>query len=475
MRSRREQIRAYRFVTRRIVSALLGNEPDGVDVPLRRAGLTTFASVMVGAVALAGFGVYGLVRPGGDTSWRQAGALIVEKDTGTRFVYRAGRLHPVLNYASARLVLGAPQVTVVTVAAASLAGVPRGRPVGIPDAPDALPTVDRLAASPWSVCATRDPHTAGHEPIVTVLVGTRYRGADALADRGLLVSTDDTGTYLVWHGHRLRVPSRTGLSSLGWASHPTLRVAPAFLDALPAGPDVAAPDVPHAGEHGPRIAGRPGTVGAVYRVTAPNGTDQYTVLLADGLAPVSPVTADLLLGSAGRTAPARLSPTGFDRAPRSDTRLEPAGALDRRPQLATVPDEAGPAVCAAYRRGGDSVEVYREAPEPVTDRDPAGPVGGTAPGAPTATAVVVPGGGGALVRAVPAPGVSSGAMFLITDQGVRYGVPGARARAALGYGDVTPVPVPAELVELVPAGPALDPTAADRYTTPGSSAPVPSR
>ncbi len=482
MRSRREQIRAYRFVTRRIVAALLGSDPETSDQPLRRAALTTFASVMIGALVLAGVAIYGLVRPGGDTSWQQPGALIVEQDTGTRYVYSGGRLHPVLNYVSARLWLRRAQVTVVTVSTNSLAGVPRGRPVGIPGAPDTLPDAGRLRGLPWSVCATRDPAGVAHDPMVTVLVGTRAVGASALADDGLLVSAGDAGIALVWHGHRLRIPDRTALASLGWTNHPVLTVAPAFLNALPAGPDLVAPKVEGAGTDGPKVAGRTGTVGDVYQVTAPaGGGSGYLVLLSDGLAPISVVTADLLLGHGERATPRRLSPTGYQATRASHHTVDPAGAPTRRPRLADVADEVGPAVCAVYQGGralsGTAVELYRQAPQRLTDRDPADSSNGTGElGTLRATTVVVAGGGGALVRAAAVPGVPTTSLFLVTDQGIRYPVPDDGALTALGYGDVDPVRIPADLLELLPTGPVLDRAAAGRTATdhqPASGSPSP--
>ncbi len=487
MRSRREQIRAYRFVTRRIVAALLGSDPETSDQPLRRGALTTFASVMVGALVLAGVGIYGLVRPGGDTSWKQPGALIVEQDTGTRYVYSGGRLHPVLNYVSARLWLRRAQVTVVTVSTNSLADVPRGRPVGIPGAPDTLPDAGRLTGLPWSVCATRDPAGVAHDPMVTVLVGTRAAGATALTDDGLLVTAGEAGIALVWHGHRLRIPDRTALASLGWTNHPVLTVAPAFLNALPAGPDLVAPKVDGAGRDGPKVAGHTGTVGDVYQVTAPTGGGSgYLVLLPDGLAPISAVTAGLLLGHGSRSTPQRLSPTDYQAAQASPRTVDPVGAPTRRPRLADVADEVGPAVCAVYRGGRDAthpttaVALYRQAPRRLTDRDPAGSPESTGDlGALRATTVVVPGGGGALVRAAAVPGVPTTSLFLVTDQGVRYPMPDDKALTALGYRDVTPVQIPADLLELLPAGPVLDQAAAgrsapDRQPASGSPSPVPS-
>ena len=76
---------------------------------------------LIAALAVAGFAVLAIVAAGGGaTAWRKPGTLILDKQTGTRYVLAAGQLRPVLNYASARLLLGA-KLTVDSVPTKSLA------------------------------------------------------------------------------------------------------------------------------------------------------------------------------------------------------------------------------------------------------------------------------------------------------------------------------------------------------------------
>ena len=77
----------------------------------------------------------------------------------------------------------------------------------------------------------------------------------------------------------------------------------------------------------------------------------------------------------------------------------------------------------------------------------------------------MPGGHGAVVAEQPAPGASSGTVYVITDTGMKYPVSGAEARAALGYGGVGPVGVPAAVLALFPTGVTLDPAQARRTLT----------
>src|SRR3982751_603642 len=90
----------------RLVSAMMRAEPDEPHTPLRRFVVGMVIGVLLGGLAMAGFAVLGIVNPGGATSWRQAGALVVEKETGARYLFLNGQLRPVLNYASARLIIG---------------------------------------------------------------------------------------------------------------------------------------------------------------------------------------------------------------------------------------------------------------------------------------------------------------------------------------------------------------------------------
>ena len=70
---------------------------------------------------------------------------------------------------------------------------------------------------------------------------------------------------------------------------------------------------------------------------------------------------------------------------------------------------------------------------------------------------------GALVRQLPTPGaIAAGTtVYLVTDEGRKFPVPDSpNVLGALGYPGVTPVPVAAALLDLIPSGPDLDPQAA---------------
>src|SRR5262249_38381227 len=152
--------------------------------------------------------------------------IIVDRDSGARYVYLQGQLHPVLNWTSARLILGEATPAVQTMSTASLRDVPRGRPVGIDGAPDALPDKGSLVGLPWSV-GTAPRSTTSVALAGPVLVGGEPAGGAPLADGEGVLVTDPTGQrFLVWHDHRLKVRDNAVIAALGWAG---IRPAPVAL------------------------------------------------------------------------------------------------------------------------------------------------------------------------------------------------------------------------------------------------------
>jgi type VII secretion protein EccB len=422
---------------RRVVSAVAAHESNPARPPGRRAGVTLLAGALVAALGLAGFAVWGLLQPGGSTRWRSGQAVIVEKESGAKFVYLDGVLHPVANYASALLILGSAKPATISVARRSLAGVARGAPLGIPGAPDALPRRRDLIGGPWSVCGV------GARSVV--LAGSAPRGGTALRSDALLVSTPDGAVHLLWNGRRARVrePS-TVLGMLVWgAPRP---VAAALVNALPVAADIARVPVAGRGQPFPPLAGA--RIGQVFLVDG----RQHAVALAGGLAPVTPFQAALLIGDpatvqrVGQTAPTPLSPGQYAALPRTAFPGSWDGLPTEVPRLvAPVP---GGAVCA----GASGGLIVGSAPPRAAAF--------AAPAAGLADGVSLPPGRGAIVRSRPAPDAPDGVLYLVTDLGVRHHLPSPDVLAVLGYAGVKPVAVPAEIVALLPAGPGLYPQAA---------------
>ncbi|NJP74575.1 type VII secretion protein EccB, partial [Streptomyces sp. C1-2] len=152
MRSKRDQVQAHTFMMGRLTAGMLLADPDAPESPLGRTTRGALIGVVVGALVCGGAVVFGLLKPGGNDSWRGGDTLIVNKDTGARYLYVGGRLRPVRNYASAMLI-GGSDLKTTTVGSASLEGTPVGRPVGITGAPDTVPGGGNLEDSAWEVCS----------------------------------------------------------------------------------------------------------------------------------------------------------------------------------------------------------------------------------------------------------------------------------------------------------------------------------
>lgn len=458
MRTRRDQVQAYRFVLRRIVAALLSSEPESPEQPMRRLGLTLVASTMLAAVILAAVGVYGLVT--NQSAPLEENTLVIERETHARYVYMNGRLHPVLNYASARLVLGAAQPAERTMSRAALEDLVRGPTVGIPGAPDGLPEADALMDLPWRVCSV-PPGGDSPNPTTAVVLGRELTGGSALGDRGLYVAVGRS-EYLLWNDSRLRIAEPVALYGLGLSAVEPVAVGEQLVNAVTSGPDLKV--VLPAGFGEPvdvDVDGQESLVGFIYRAA-----DQHYVMTRDGLVPVGDLTVALRQGAASVRV-RDITGGQASRALASNRPLEPEGFPLTAPQMHPATG-AAPTVCATYRaptEGGalaTTVEVFDSTPAEL------------APGAPdtvrvaqsgrdvvaTVDRVLIAGGQGALLRSVPTADADTAesTTYLVTAQGMKYplGLQSGDARVALGYGDVSPVTLPAALVDLIPTGPTLD-------------------
>ncbi|MEU3458071.1 type VII secretion protein EccB [Micromonospora sp. NPDC006766] len=459
MPSRQDQLHSYQFTVQRAVAALVMRETDPARSPFRRLAGAGLASVLVAVIALGGVALYGLFA-GGGSSWRDPGAVIVEKESGARFVYRENTLHPVLNYASALLIIGADRPKTVLVSRRSIEGVPRGLPLGIPDAPDSLPSSGRLATAAWTVCSVDVTEAGRAEVRSALLIGRDAPGGRSLGEQALLLRHPDGSLHLLWHGRRylLRDPDRV-LAALAATPARATAVAPALLNTVPAGADLAPPSVRHLGEPSDRVDGA--TVGDVYLVRNSGGSRQYAVAERDGLAGITEFQAALLLARTGQGDPKPITLGRFAALPKLSDRAPagPAAPPAAPPRLATAD---GGALCAKVSddAGVPDVRVGVRPPDLTAAPPRAVDQGGLA------DRVMVEPGRGAVVEAVPAPGAAGGAICVVTDLGRRHVLTGPDVLGMLGYAGVHPVRLPASLVSLIPAGSPLDPTAARTVAAP---------
>ncbi|MEU7608262.1 type VII secretion protein EccB [Micromonospora sp. NPDC049204] len=453
MPTRRAQLRAYQFAVRRVTSALLYAEPNA-DQTLSRRVVAVFAGVMVSVLMLAGWAVITVIGLAGP-DWRDPDALIVDRDTGSRYIYHEGLLHPVLNYASARLLLGKASEDVRWVRHKSLANERYGPPLGIKDAPDDVPKPESLIRLPWTICRASDPAGA---VVSWMVLGNDPSWVNEPMTDGVLVAVGEQ-LYLIWQGTRLKVVGESSAirAALSWASVTALPVPEVFVKALPEGPDLVAPAIPGIGETGPTIAGRQTRVGQLFEVKGVRDEGQYYVLLRDGLAPIGGTVLGLLqaTGLPGvyepdvRIRPTEVAAAELSRVRASSTNLRPPGMPDQPPTLAR-PDPRNTVLCARLGEGVGGQPTWSTY---LSNATPTRPElrGSRAPqGTTTVDWVQLSGGAGALLR------VGDDKVFLVNTQGQRFPVADRAAQVALGLGDVTPQLIPAGLADALPVGPTLN-------------------
>ncbi|MEU8528682.1 MULTISPECIES: type VII secretion protein EccB [Streptomyces] len=498
MAARRDELGAYTFAKRRTVAAFLRPSPSGTDdgapAPLR----AVVPSIVAGALLLAGFGAWGMLQPKAPKGWDTPGTrVVVGKQSTTRYVVlttgegkdRRTLLHPVLNLASARLLLDPSAFDVVQVDDEVLdAGrPPRGPILGIPYAPDRLPTEDEAGrAKRWAVCAQPGGSaTASVQKAAFVLAErdfprTEGRGRKLAAGEVLYVKgqkgalrylVDATGTKYQVRG----APAESAhlATVLVGVNREPQSVTDDWLATLHTGSPVDFPVLPGrvgapAGIGG-GLSETEDRVGMVLRAGTGAGPQHY-VVLPGKVQPVSDFTAWLLVHSPQTQAldmdgrPTEVGSADFppDTTAFGTEHRWPVGRV--RQVNGTDGEGARDTVCSVLRavdgKGRTTLSTWAGTEYPAE-------IAAGGPGT-----YVTPG-SGLLYTQVRSGGTGSdGSLFLVTDTGLRYAVRTngegqageirSEARIRLGYGDVTPALVPAAWSDFLSKGPRLDTDGARR-------------
>ncbi|HLL69446.1 MAG TPA: type VII secretion protein EccB [Micromonosporaceae bacterium] len=469
MASRRDQLQAHRFLVARVVSAVVTRQPDPEHPPFSRPSVAAVGSVAIAVLALVAVGIYGVVVPGGNRTWRHGDAVIVVNETGARYVYLDGRLHPVLNYTSALLALGRHAPT-RSVSRRSLVGVARGPRIGIVDAPDALPSRDGMLSGGWTLCSQPGSDGTGATVDETVLLIGVEPAGHPLGDAAILVEVSGTGDhYLLWRGyrHRIRQPDTVAVG-LALRAEPRARVGTVMVDVLPSGEPIAPIVVPRVGEPSTAVPRRPDLrVGQLLMAQTSGGGLQHYLVEHDRLRPISQFQYDIQLAypatavAYGGAEPVGM-PLGLVAA--AEARKEPAvtpvpgAAPPSRPHFAR-PGGGPAAVCATYDGGVSVPRMQSDVRLPPADPMTA-TAGRTSAGLPLADRVHVPPGRAALAEVMASGQAAVGTLVLVTDQGRAYPLASREVPGILGYAGVAPVRLPGGLVSRVPMGSGLDPATA---------------
>ncbi|HEY6424839.1 MAG TPA: type VII secretion protein EccB [Pseudonocardiaceae bacterium] len=464
----KSQVQAYRFVLRRMESALVRKDAVMLHEPMRNHLRASAVGLIVGLLGLAAFFVVGKFSP---TSQVAGGEIVIGNPSEAVFVVQDNprRLIPVLNLTSARLLVaaispGRDAPDARRVADSALTAIPRARSTGLPGAPP-LPAQNNLIRGSWSVCDTakaRPEVPSIQQPPLSTTVLIRDQPPPGLVlgdNQALLVQEQSTRTtFLVWHGRRglvdLRDPAIKTLYRL--ANVVPRPVSAGLLNAVPEGHPLTLARIPGAGSP---VAKLPGVqVGDVVRMKGAV-EESYFLMLPQGKQPVERAVADVIrYHHSTATDFLDVTPEAIRQVPDAPAagQLDFAGFPSPVPQILTTND--APIACLTWTGPDKASVVSINADERLPLAEGESPV--DVPGmrsSQTADSVFLKPTKGALVRGVvPGQRSGTGAIWLVTDQGLRYGVPSTDVARALGLGDVT-TSAPEPILGLLPIGLTLDP------------------
>ncbi|MGA5810806.1 type VII secretion protein EccB [Streptomyces cellulosae] len=505
MASRRDQLNAYTFAKRRLLAAFVQSTPQGSEEGAPRPLRGVVPGLIIGVIVMAVFGAWGMFKPAAPKGWDVPNekVIIASKSTTRYVVLKTGdqvQLHPVLNMASAKLLLAPGKGDVVTVSESLLDSgkIQHGPTIGIPYAPDRLPSDKEAgAAKRWVVCERPTAGGGSVQKAALVLADREKKlteGKRRLRGGQLLYVTDPDGHRFVVDagGTAYRVDELdTGddlellLRTVVGSGREPQRVSKEWLATLHEGDPVTFPEidgVPGDPADAPgQLEASANRVGTVLKAFD-NDKEQYYVVLPGRVAPVSAFGAQLLLFSAD-LAQVGQAGQALETSPGAIVPGKPFGTEHDWPTGTPRPvNEASHAegsrntVCNVLRDVGDKGATTLST-WAGTDFPADLPTG-------SSSAYVTPG-SGQLFRQFQGKATEAGPVFLVTDTGLRYVLQSnadsatddagigmsaeerkqleqeaQQAQTRLGYADVDPAPIPAAWSTFLPTGPRLSTAAA---------------
>ncbi|MET7272812.1 type VII secretion protein EccB [Streptomyces flaveolus] len=502
MASRRDELNAYTFAKRRTLASFLQPSPTGSEEGAPKPLRAVVPGLVVGVVVLAVFGAIGMFSPTAPKGWDEPGAhvIVASKSTTRYVVLKTGgetQLHPVLNMASAKLLLDPDKDSVITVAEDVLDSgkPPHGATIGIPYAPDRLPSPDEAEkAMRWAVCERPGPGGRAIQKAAFVLAEKEWsktEGAGRLSGGELMyvVGPDGKSQYVVdsrGYAYPLANPAdKELLKALDTQGRAPQRVSQDWLDTLHKGDPIAIPDIkgtPGADAGASDMLRQYDKVGMV--IKAYDGRRmQYYVVLQGAVARISEFTATLLLnsgdlvgvgqaGEAQQVSPgAVVDSTDFD-GQRTWPSYRPQTVNDGSSATAGRNTVCNVLRSVDGRNGTTTLSTWAGKDFPA--QLPTG----------SSSAYVTPG-SGQLYRQFQGTETGAGGVFLVTDTGLRYALQSNNdsatddkgigtsakereqqlneaqiAQTRLGYEKVKPSPVPVNWSTFLPTGPRLSEAAA---------------
>ncbi|HEY1177493.1 MAG TPA: type VII secretion protein EccB, partial [Phytomonospora sp.] len=359
------------------------------------------------------------------------------------------------NFASGALIVGGTNI--LSRSSDSLAELPRGAPVGIPNAPDSIPDAERLLDGQWALCARPGKTATNAEEINSVLfVGAEPpQGRELAPDEGVIAVLQTGELYLIANQHRFPIADASLVPAIGGSdtdSSRSLRTEAAFVNSLPMGQPIALPKLD--GLNGDSaIAGA--KVGKIFREPG----DRRFVALTDGWAEITRLQA-VLIQSQTKDSSVTEVPSPASIGTQSATSMFPQGTTDA-PVMSAVPSilplTPDRSACATFANQSDAPRVLVDATVPASGGMKTSDTSST--GTDLVDEVIIAPGHAALVESMTGT-EGSGTVGFVNDWGVFYPFSSRELIKNFGYGESDVVKLPALLTSRLPMGPQLDPAAA---------------
>lgn len=465
--STRVQVSGHMFFARRAVLAMTRRRVRMQAEPGRRQSMALLAGASITAVLCLGALFWSLVRPAGSAGEAK---IVSDQESGALYVRVGDRLYPALNLASARLIVG-QAANPVRVRRSEIESHPRGPLVGIAGAPTTM-SPSSPARWSWLICdeITKAFGMGAPEPVtVTVIDGEPDIGPrrQVLGPNQALVRRFGDQVWLIRAGRRSLINrgARAVLLALGLGDDAVAGARPisrALLDAIPVGPELSVPVIAGAGTPA-RFVGAPGPIGTVVSTPQVGGQTAYSVVLADGVQPVSAVAAQVLAnaGPAGVGMPVVAGPvlaklpvaagldlSAFPAVPPAVVDSEQNGAACWHwekvsgESLASTSIITGPSIPVTESQAAKVVELVSHPADQQLQAD---------------RVYMGPGYANYVVSTGNAPSSATAeALWWISESGVRFGVPNEQETIdALGLKSAKPSQGPWLALRLLAPGPAL--------------------
>jgi len=292
MASNKDILEAQRYNRRRLITSFVAGSPEGKEVepqaPTRPFIIGAALAVVMLLVSVGLRFLYSV----GDSS--QSAGLAVVSSSGARYYLQDGQWHPISNRTSARL-LGGSSVGTMKISDSDLAKYSQGQTLGIPDAPEDVPSLADHMTADWTSCAISERTFTwiGNSALLTSN-GLRSARSAYVAPVG------GNDSFIVSGSSKFRIPNAAAetVARLRLGTSP-IPVSPNWISLFDDGPDLA---TWHVDEPGGALASYPHNnaslrQGSVIAVKD-TGSTTYYVLVASGHAyPLSPIAAALYEGT----------------------------------------------------------------------------------------------------------------------------------------------------------------------------------